>query len=82
VTRTVAYKQLITYTVTRDEALEAIVRECKTNDGVPLLPDPARIEGLADEIVLVYEYDYEPRPPAPPLQEPRPPADEKPEDES
>ena len=48
--------QVITYTVSRDEMIEAIMRECKTDDGNHLLPDHIRVVGLPDSVDFVYEY--------------------------
>lgn len=51
--------EIIKYTVSREEIIEAVIKHAETDDRKTLLPEPAKVIGVPDEIVFIYEYPVE-----------------------
>lgn len=58
--RSVIFKRIVTYTITKDEVVRAMIAGCRGDDDLALLPNPIEIEGIAETVVVSYRYDYDP----------------------
>lgn len=54
--RTVEKIEVITYTVSGEEIVDAVMRNAKTDDGKTLIVEGCEVIGVPDKIEFVYRY--------------------------